>query len=110
MSQSIRDDARAIRKLIREAEAVSDEAILACSRLKQAMIRARQNPEVGVDAGQRALMRLTQAESQALALSTNLLRVHDDLSRIGRELMGGDEHTDIAPSAIAEETPALQPA
>jgi hypothetical protein len=108
MSQSIRDDARALRKLIREAEAVSDEAMLACSRLKQAMIRARQNPEAPVDAGQRALMRLTQAEAQALALSTNLLRVHDELSKIGREMLGGDEHTDVSASAIAEDTPALQ--
>lgn len=48
MSRQIRDDALAIRKLIREAEAVSDEALLACARLKQAMVRARQNPAVAV--------------------------------------------------------------
>ncbi len=108
MSPTIREDALAIRKLIREAEAVSDEVMIACARLKQAMIRARQNPEIEVDAGQRALLRLNQAESQALALSTSLLRVHHELSVIGRETMGGDENTDIAPSAIAEEAPALQ--
>lgn len=110
MSQTIREDARAIRKLIREAEAVSDEALLACARLKQAMIRARQNPEVSVDAGQRALLRLTHAEAQALSLSTNLLRVHDELSKIGREMLGGDENTNVAASAIAEDAPAMQPA
>lgn len=109
-TNTIREDALAIRKHIREAEAVSDEVILACARLKQVMIRARQNPEVGVDAGQRALMRLTQAEAQALALSTSLLRVHDELSKLGRETMGGDENTRVAPSAIAEDAPALQPA
>ena len=48
-----REDARAIRKLIREAEAVSDEVMIACARLKQAMVRARQNPDISVDAGQR---------------------------------------------------------
>lgn len=105
---SVREDALAIRKLIREAEAVSDEVMIACARLKQAMVRARQNPVIAVDAGQRALMRLNQAESQALALSTSLLRVHDELSKVSRETMGGDEDTDIAPSAIAEDAPALQ--
>ncbi len=109
MSAPIREDARAIRKLIREAEAVTDEAMIACARLKQAMVRARQNPEIAVDAGQRALMRLNQAEGQALALSTSLLRVHDELSKIGRETMGGEEGSDtvIAGSAIAFPEPAI---
>ncbi|WP_057883429.1 hypothetical protein [Tsuneonella troitsensis] len=109
MSEKIREDARNLRKLIREAEGVSDEVLVACARLKQAMVRARQNPQVNVDAGQRALMRLTQAESQALSLSTSLLRVHDELSKVARETMGGDGdgNTQIAPSAIGEENPAL---
>lgn len=103
MSATIREDTLAIRKLIREAEAVSDEAMMAFSRLKHAMIRARQNPEIEVDAGQRALMRLNQAEAQALAMSTSLLRVHDELSKIVREKMGPDDGNDtvINPSAIA---------
>ena len=109
MPATVREDALAIRKLIREAEAVSDEAMIACARLKQAMVRARQNPEVEVYVGQRALMRLTQAETQALALSTNLLRVHDELSKIGRETMGVEEGQDtiVEPSAIAEDLPAF---
>lgn len=107
MSQKIREDASNIRKLIREAEAVSDEVLIACARLKQAMVSARMNPQVNVDAGQRALMRLTQAEAQALSLSTSLLRVHDELSKVSRVTMGGDDPTDIQRSAIAEEFPAL---
>ncbi len=110
MTDKIREDARNIRKLIREAEAVSDEVLVACARLKQAMVRARQNPVVAVDAGQRALMRLTQAETQALSLSTSLLRVHDELSKISRETMGGDEPTDIVPSGIAEDLDTFVPA
>ena len=112
MSATIREDALAIRKLIREAEAVSDEVMIACARLKQAMVRARQNPRVAVDAGQRALMRLGQAENQAMALSTSLLRVHDELSKVGRETMGTEEGEDtvIDTSAIAEQIPALSAA
>lgn len=108
MSARILEDAKMIRKHIREAEAVTDEAMLACSKLKQVLLKARQNPDVGVDAGQRVMMRLLQAEQQALAMSTNLLRVHEELNKVGREYMGptaNDEETHISPSAIAE--PAL---
>jgi len=108
MSEKIGADARHIRKLIREAEAVSDETMIACSRLRQAMIHARQNPEVPVHAGQRALLRLAQAEQHALSLSTSLLRVHDELSQVSRTVAGGDEETDIPISAIAADAPALQ--
>lgn len=109
MTDTIREDALAIRKLIREAEAVSDEVMIACARLKQAMVRARQNPDVAVDKGQRALMRLSQAETQALALSTNLLRVHAELSQVARETMGVEEGTDtiIEKKAIAGDIPAF---
>lgn len=85
-----REEALNIRKLMREAEAVSDEAMIAFSKLKAAMISARQNPEVPVHVGQRAIMRLTHAEQQALTISTNLLRVHDELSKIAVEYAGGD--------------------
>lgn len=106
MSETIRADARHIRKLIREAEALSDEAMIACSRLKQAMVSARQHPDMPIDAGQKAIMRLTQAEQQALSLSTSLLRVHDELSKAARVLAIGEEPTVVTPSAI-EEVPAF---
>jgi hypothetical protein len=95
-------DARNLKKLVREAEALADEAIIAMARLKQAMLAARQNPSVEVHTGQRALVRLTEAESQALAMSTNLLRVHDELSKVARVHAGGDEGipTTIPPSDV----------
>lgn len=91
MNDSIHSDALNIKKLIREAEALSDEAMIACSKLKQAMISARQNPDIAIDVGQKAVMRLTQAEQQAMSMSTSLLRVHDELSKIYREHAGSDE-------------------
>ena len=102
MTARIVEDARNIRKHIREAEAVTDEAMIACSKLKQVILKARQNPEVGVDAAQKAMVRLMQAEQQALAMSTNLLRVHEELNKVGREYMGpdSDPETYISPSAI----------
>ena len=90
MTDRFRSDAHNLKKLVREAEALADESMIAFARLKQAMLAARQNPGVEVHTGQRALMRLNEAETQAIAMSTNLLRVHDELSKIAIEKMGGD--------------------
>ncbi|WP_241255215.1 hypothetical protein [Altererythrobacter sp. BO-6] len=104
MSDRIVTDARYLKKLIREAEALADESMIAFAKLKQAMLAARQNPEVGVDTGQRALMRLTQAEQQAIAMSTNLLRVHEELSKVARVVGGLDEGvpTEIQEAAFSD--------
>lgn len=51
MSTMILSDALQLKKLVREAEALSDEAMIACAKLKQAMLQARQNPEIPVDTG-----------------------------------------------------------
>ncbi len=104
MNDRILADARNLKKLIREAEALADESMLAFAKLRQAMLQARQNPGVEVDTGQRALMRLSQAEQQAMAMSTNLLRVHDELSKVARTTAVGDEDipTEVNPSATKE--------
>lgn len=103
MTDRIVADAHNLKKLIREAEALADESMIAFSRLKQAMLAARQNPEVEVTVGQRALMRLSQAENQAVSMSTSLLRVHDELSQIARERMGGEEvPTEVPAAAVTE--------
>lgn len=103
MNQRVLTDAHNLKKLIREAEALADEAIIAMARLKQAMLSARQNPEIEIHTGQRALIRLTEAEGQALSMSTNLLRVHDELSKVGHVHAGGDPDvvTNIPASAVA---------
>jgi hypothetical protein len=102
MTDTIRTDALHLKKLIREAEALADESMIAFARLKQAMLAARQNPDVEVCTGQRALMRLNQAEAQAMAMSTSLLRVHDELSKVAREKMSGDEGfpTEVAEASL----------
>lgn len=104
MNDQVLTDARNMKKLIREAEALADESMIAFARLKQAMLKARQNPGVEVHVGQKALMRLNQAEAQAMQMSTSLLRVHDELSTVARETMGGDHNipTEFPEGAISE--------
>jgi hypothetical protein len=99
MTDRMNTDARNLKKLIREAEALADESMIAFARLRQAMLSARQNPEVEVHTGQRALMRLAEAESQALAVSNNLLRVHHELSTVAREQMVDD----VIPTEVPDE-------
>jgi hypothetical protein len=106
MKDRITSDAYNLKKLIREAEALADESIIAMARLKQAMLAARQNPEIELHTGQRALMRLTEAEGSALAMSTNLLRVHDELSKVARVHAGGDTGL---PTTIPEDVAASAP-
>lgn len=110
MTESLKRDAVAIRKLIRDAEALSDEVLVACSRLKQAMVVARQHPSVAKAAGQGALMRLGEAESQALALSGNLFRVHDELNRLSVEYAGGEDGavTVLAGLTVADTRSAME--
>lgn len=105
MTNQISFDAQAIRKLIREAEAVSDEAMIAMSRLKQAMLVARQNPNVPVDLGQRAIMRLSQAEAQAVSMSSNLFRVHGELNQVASIVCGPDEGNVTPLTATLPQTP-----
>ncbi|WP_394729732.1 hypothetical protein [Altererythrobacter sp. GH1-8] len=109
MSDRILADAYNLKKLIREAEAVSDEAMLAFAKLRQAMIAARQNPAVEVNTGQRALFRLSQAEQQAMSMSNNLVRVHEELSAVAREVARSDDGipTETKPSAIISDADTL---
>jgi len=102
MTDRLRSDALNVKKLIREAEALADESMIAFARLKQAMLKARQNPTFEVHSGQRALMRLNQAERQAMEMSTSLLRVHDELSKVAREQMPEDpgQATNLPEEAI----------
>ena len=114
MTTPVLKDAYRIKSLVREAEALSDEAMLACSKLKQAMLKARQSPDIPVDTGQRAIMRLTQAEQQAMSMSTNLLRVHDELSKVAKVHARDDSGvpTEMNPTALVpvQDSPIAEPA
>lgn len=76
----ITSEARQIRKLMREAEGVTDETMIALARLKAAMVSARRLPNVHVSAGQKALITLNRAEQNIVAAYSDLLRVHSELS------------------------------
>lgn len=91
-----------IRTQLRDAEAKFDEALLASANLMATMVMARANPAVEVHTGQKALLRLAQAQRSMLNGSSNLFRVHDELVGVGRELGIFDETSPTSPSAISD--------
>lgn len=107
MSDRVLSDAHKIKKLMREAEAVTDEATLLYSRLKQAMIASRQNPDVPVATGQIALRRLNEAESQIMSASSNLFRVHNELSDLARVFAAEDGGLPTEPLAVGDSKSAV---
>ena len=82
MNTAIVADAKEIKSLIRNAEALGDEFIAALAALKIKMLSSRAHPDVVPHEGQAALARLANAERQALASSSSLFRVHNELSDI----------------------------
>lgn len=82
MTMSIHTDAKDIKTLVRNAEALGDEFLSSRATLKIKILAARLNPEVVPHDGRTALLRLAQGERDALSSMTNLFRVHNELSAL----------------------------
>lgn len=104
MATTLEKDGKDIKALIRNAEALGDEYMAALAALKAKILSARAHPDVVPHEGQAALARLSQAERQAFASSTDLFRVHDALSDIAIR-MDVEHPTDpLKPQAELETT------
>lgn len=102
MFDRVNQDAWKIRKLMRETEALSDEMLIALSALKSEMLKARQNPEIEILTGQRALLHLTEAEQLVTRASNQLFRTHNALSNVARETAGVDENIPTVRDGVRE--------
>ena len=78
----IKRDAAEIKACMREVESLTDELLIAVSKLRIKMLQARANPGVTPHEGQAALLRLQQADRAILTGSNNFFRVHDELSEL----------------------------
>ena len=76
---------------LKDAEAKADEAILAASSLMTTLVQARTATGVVGHTGQEALIRLARAQVSLIEGSTDIFRVHDHMSKIGREMGIMDE-------------------
>lgn len=80
-----------IARQLKTAEKQTDDALLALSELMSTLLRARASSNVVPHTGQAALIRLIEAQRSFINGSTDLFRVHDVMSGIGRELGVLDE-------------------
>ncbi|MEZ5743638.1 MAG: hypothetical protein R3D89_07905 [Sphingomonadaceae bacterium] len=85
-----------------DLENTFDNTILASAKLMQTMILARQNPDVTVHEGQKAIIRLARAQQAAIDGASDVFRVHDELASIARERCIMDEPGLTEPSGLAK--------
>ncbi len=102
MTMNVYVAAARIRNQLRDTEAKLDAALNASARLMTTMVEARTIPEVEVHTGQKALLRLAEAQRYLLNGSNSLFRVHDELVKIGQEMMIMDEHGPTGHFGLAE--------
>lgn len=93
MTLHVRTAAVRIRRDLRAAEAQADAALLANAKLLESMLLARALPEAEVHTGQKAIIRLARAIQEQVNASSDLFRVHDAMSEVGRETGIYDEPT-----------------
>ncbi len=92
-----------IARELRETEAKFDEALLASSKLMATMILARQIPEVEVNTGQKALIRLVRAQQHIVDGTSNMFRVHDEMLVVNREMAIFDEDGTTRGSGLTDQ-------
>ncbi len=91
MSLTIETAAMRIRRQIRDAEHKTDEALRAQCALLNEMVNARSNTDVAPTIGQKAVIRINAAQRSLIQSQNNLLRTHDALTEIYREVGLGNE-------------------
>lgn len=111
MSMTIAAATARIARQLPEAELSLDSALLASARLMGSMLLARQADGVQVFTGQTALMRLAKAQRTLIESQNDMIRVHEELRGIGREVKAitDDEGSCPETGAITLE-PALRAA
>lgn len=76
-----------------------DQALVSVSDLMSTLVKARLNTDVPASTGQAAILRLAKAQMALVDASNDVLRVHGELKKIGKEYGGMDVHG--CPSAQA---------
>jgi hypothetical protein len=104
MSYQIKIATDQIKQDVPLTEASIDEALISVSNLMSTLIRARLETGVPAATGQGAVRRLAKAQMALVEASSDVLRVHGELLKVGREYAGMDVHETCPPAqAIAGE-------
>lgn len=95
------ESANRLRRHMPAAEASIDDALIAVSSLMASVVTARRETGVPARTGQATIHRLAKAQMSLIEASSDVLRVHGELVRIGRETAGLDVHEDCPPASGA---------
>ncbi len=97
MSMSLDVATLRLTRAVPEAETDLDQAMLSVSKLMTSMIEARQGTDVPKATGQASLIRLARAQNNMISASSDVLRIHSDLLKLGNVYGAMDIH-DCPPS------------
>ena len=101
MSYQIRIATDQLKQDMPHTEASIDQALISVSSLMATLVQARVDTGVPAATGQVAVRRLAKAQMALVEASSDVLRVHGELQKVGREFSGMDVH---------ESCPAVQAA
>lgn len=97
MSITIAAATARIGRQLPEAELSIDAALLASARLMESMLLARGADGIQTCTGQEALMRLAKAQRTLIESQNDMIRVHQELRSIGRDVVGVADDDDSCP-------------
>ena len=101
MSYQIRLATDQIKQDVPHTEASIDQALISVSSLMATLVQARLDTGVPAATGQTAVCRLAKAQMALVEASSDVLRVHGELKKVGQEFAGLDVHETCPPAQAA---------
>ena len=98
MSYQIKIASDQIKRDVPDTEASIDLALVSVSNLLATLVQARMDTGVPAGTGQAAVRRLAKAQMALVEASTDILRVHGELRKVGQEFAGLDLHEECPPA------------
>ncbi|AMO72160.1 hypothetical protein [Sphingorhabdus sp. M41] len=101
MSYQIRIASDRIKQDVPQTETSIDQALISVSNLLATLVQARVDTGVPAATGQIAVRRLAKAQMALVEASSDVLRVHGELKKVGQEFAGLDVHDTCPPAQAA---------
>lgn len=101
MSYQIKIASDQIKRDVPLTEASIDQALISVSNLMSTLVQARLDAGVPAATGQVAVRRLAKAQMALVEASSDVLRVHGELNKVGQEFAGMDVHETCPPAQAA---------
>jgi hypothetical protein len=98
MSYQIKIASDQIKQDVPLTEAAIDKALISVSNLMATLVQARMETGVPAATGQVAVRRLAKAQMALVEASSDVLRMHGELIKVGQEYAGMDVHEDCPPA------------